>query len=84
VSLQVSLDAGTVTGTWFWCFESSFGLSWEEHYCGSAAGVLNAQAGSLVTEGVVRIDPAWPADAVYYIQMYCESACTWQTEVRQR
>lgn len=83
VALQVSLDADTITGTWFWCFESSFGLSWEEHYC-SATGVLNAQTGSLVTEGVVRIDPAWPADAVYFIQMYCESACAWQTEVRQR
>lgn len=83
VTLQVSLDADTTTGTWFWCFESSFGLSWEEHYC-SATGVLDAQTGSLVTEGVVRIDPAWPADAAYFIQMYCESACAWQAEVRQR
>jgi L-amino acid N-acyltransferase YncA len=83
VALQVSLDAGTTTGTWFWCFESSFGLSWQEHYC-SATGILDAQAGSLLTEGVVRIDPAWPADGVYFIQMYCESACAWEAEVRQR
>ena len=83
VSLQVSLDSATVTGTWFWCFESSFGLSWQEHYC-SATGVLDAQTGLLVTEGIVRIDPAWPADAVYFIQMYCESDCAWQATVRQQ
>ena len=83
VSLQVSLDSATVTGTWFWCFESSFGLSWQEHYC-SATGVLDAQTGSLVTKGVVSVDPAWPADAVYFIQMYCESDCAWQATVRQQ
>ena len=83
VSLQVSLDSATVTGTWFWCFESSFGLSWQEHYC-SATGALDAQTGLLVTEGIVPIDPAWPGGAEYFIQMYCESDCAWQTTVRQQ
>lgn len=83
VSLRVSLDAATVTGTWFWCFESSFGLSWQEHYC-SATAIVDEQMDELLTQGNVRIDPAWPADAVYFIQMYCESECAWQTEVRQQ
>jgi hypothetical protein len=78
-TVRVSID-GDVVGTWFWCFESSFGIPLAEHFCAGASNSEPGQ-GELVSQGVIRIDPSWPADAMYFVQMYCERSCTWHAQV---
>ncbi len=79
MTVRVSV-APDVVGTWFWCVESSFGMPLSEHICGSV-WVAQPGSGELISEGVIHIDPAWPADATYYVQMYCENPCAWRVQV---
>lgn len=77
--VRVVVEPGAVRA-WFWCIESSFGLPLEEHACGNAA-TAERQPDGLVTQATVHIDPAWPADAMYFVQMFCESPCVWDVQV---
>ena len=79
MAVRVSVDPG-VAVTWFWCVESSFGLPLAAHYCATADS-SQPGPGGLVTQGVLRIDPAWPVDAAYFVQMYCEGSCVWHVQL---
>jgi hypothetical protein len=78
-TVRVSIDPDVV-GTWFWCFESSFGLPLAEHYC-AGGSTSEPRSAELVTQGAIRIDPAWSADAMYFVQMYCDGPCVWHVQV---
>jgi hypothetical protein len=78
VAVRVGVDPGVV-GTWFWCIESSFGMPLADHYC-ATAGVPEPGTGELVAQTVLHVDPMWPSDALYFIQMYCEGACVWHVD----
>ncbi len=78
-TVQVSVDPGTV-GTWFWCLESSVGIPLAAHDCGSS-GNSTPPTGELTAQGVIHIDPSLPADALYFVQMYCEGPCVWHVKV---
>jgi hypothetical protein len=34
-----------------------------------------------MTQALIQIDPSWPADALYFVQMYCEGSCVWHVRV---
>ena len=78
MAVRVGVDRGVV-GTWFWCIESSFGMPLADHYC-ATAGVSAPGTGELVAQTMLHVDPAWPSDALYFIQMYCEGACVWHVD----
>ncbi len=67
-------------GTRFWCLTSDFGLAPDARYCGGS-GLGGAGAGTTVDTRTVDVDPGWPASASYFIQAYCQSACTWDVTV---
>ena len=77
-SVRVAVE-GDVTGAWFWCIESSFRIPLESHYCADAE-TSRTEAQQLVAETEFRISPRWPADALYFVQMYCEHACAWTVQ----
>jgi hypothetical protein len=68
--------AAQAPGTRFWCLTSDFGLAPDAHYCGGS-GVAGSPAGTNVDTRTVDVDPGWPASASYFIQAYCQVACTW-------
>ena len=78
VAVRVGVDPGVI-GTWFWCIESSFGMPLADHYC-ATAGVPEPGTGEFVAQTVLHVDPTWPSDALYFIQMYCEGACVWHVD----
>jgi hypothetical protein len=81
MTVQVALEPATSGESWFWCVESSVGIPFAEHHCGSAGSVRQGETGDLITGAVVHIDASWPADARYFVAMYCQGSCVWHLSV---
>lgn len=80
MTLEVDVASGAV-GPWFWCLESSFGIPFWQHACGDDSTARRSEMDGSVTGAVVQLDPSWPADALYFVDMYCKGPCTWHLSV---
>jgi hypothetical protein len=76
--LRVSINpAVDKPGAWFWCLDSDRGLRFDQRHC-AAAGVRDPATGDITIDAVLHLDPVTVTGAMFFVQMYCRDACSWQ------
>jgi len=79
----VRVSVTDAPGPWFWCLESSLGLSPAQHLCRNSGATDQTARSITTTDGVVQLDAEATRGASFFVQMYCHDGCNWQAEAAQ-